>query len=142
MLDSLRLEKGYRYFGTDLSAGDTPYEAGLGFCVALDKGEFNGRAALAEAGERPTRRLRTLLVGGEEYLPVYGGEAVRAGGEVVGRLRSAGYGFTVARNIGLAYLPAELESGARLEVEVLGEPVDAVVADDALVDPANERILA
>ena len=52
VLDSLRLEKGYRYFGTDLTAGDTPYEAGLGFCVALDKGEFNGRRALAEAGER------------------------------------------------------------------------------------------
>ncbi len=142
VLDSLRLEKGYRYFGTDLTAGDTPYEAGLGFCVALDKGEFNGRRALAEAGERPSRRLRTLLVGGAEYLPVYGGEAVRATGEVVGRLRSAGYGFTVARNIGLAYLPADVEPGAELEVEVLGEPVGAVVADDALVDPANERILA
>ncbi len=142
VLESLRLEKGYRYFGTDLTAGDTPYEAGLGFCVALEKGEFNGRGALAEAGDRPARRLRTLLVGGDEYVPVYGGEAVRAGGEVVGRLRSAGYGFTVARNIGLAYLPAEVETGARLEVEVLGEPVGAVVAEDALVDPANDRILA
>jgi 4-methylaminobutanoate oxidase (formaldehyde-forming) len=142
VLDSLRLEKGYRYFGTDLTAGDTPYEAGLGFCVALDKGEFNGRRALAEAGERPDRRLRTLLVGGEEYVPVYGGEAVLAGGEVVGRLRSAGYGFTVARTIGLAYLPAEAEIGAPLEVEALGERVEAVVAGDALVDPENERILA
>ena len=90
VLESLRLEKGYRYFGTDLTAGDTPYEAGLGFCVALDKGEFNGRRALAEAGERPARRLRTLLVGGDEYVPVYGGEAVRAGGEVVGRLQERG----------------------------------------------------
>ncbi len=75
-------------------------------------------------------------------MPVYGGEAVRAGGEVVGRLRSAGYGFTVARTIGLAYLPTEVETGAKLEVEVLGEPVGAVVAEDALVDPANDRILA
>jgi glycine cleavage system aminomethyltransferase T len=137
VLDSLRLEKGYRYFGNDLTAGDTPYEAGLGFCVALDKGEFNGRDAL---DDRPSRRLRTLLVGGEEYLPVYGGEAVRAGGEIVGRLRSAGYGFTVARNIGLAYLPAGFEPGAKVEVEALGEPVDAVVAEDAPVDPDNERI--
>ena len=111
-LESLRLEKGYRYFGTDLTAGDTPYEAGLGFCVALEKGEFNGRAALAQAGERPARRLRTLLVGGDEYVPVYGGEAVRAGGgEVVGRLRSAGYGYTVGRNIGLAYLPGGDRAG-------------------------------
>ena len=67
---------------------------------------------------------------------------MRARGEVVGRLRSAGYGFTVARNIGLAYLPAAVETGSELEVEVLGEPVAALVADDALVDPANERILA
>ena len=75
-------------------------------------------------------------------MPVYGGEAVHASGEVVGRLRSAGYGFTVARNIGLAYLPAEVETGAELEVDVLGEPVGAIVAEDALVDPANARILA
>ena len=75
-------------------------------------------------------------------MPVYGGEAVRANGEVVGRLRSAGYGFTIARTIGLAYLRAEIETGAKLEVEVLGELVGAVVAEDALVDPANERILA
>jgi 4-methylaminobutanoate oxidase (formaldehyde-forming) len=94
------------------------------------------------AGERPARRLRSLLVGGEEYVPVYGGEAVLADGEVVGRLRSAGYGFTVARTIGLAYLPAELETGAQLEVEALGERVGAVVAEDTLVDPASERILA
>ena len=142
VLESLRLEKGYRYFGTDLTAGDTPYEAGLGFCVALEKGEFNGRRALAEAGQPPARRLRTLLVGGDEYVPVYGGEAVRRGGEVVGRLRSAGFGFTVARTIGLAYLPTEVAVGAELEVDVLGEPVGAVVAEDALVDPANDRILA
>jgi glycine cleavage system aminomethyltransferase T/glycine/D-amino acid oxidase-like deaminating enzyme len=141
VLDSLRLEKGYRYFGTDLTAGDTPYEAGLGFCVALEKGDFNGRAALVEAGERPARRLRTLLAGGDEYVPVYGGEAVRADGEVVGCLRSAGYGFTVERNIGLAYLPGDVQ-GAPLQVDVLGEPVEAVVAEDALVDPTNERILA
>ena len=62
-------------------------------------------------------------------MPVYGGEAVRADGEVVGRLRSAGYGFTVARNIGLAYLPADLDAGAKLEVEVLGDTVGAAVAD-------------
>ena len=49
VLESLRLEKGYRYFGTDLTSSDTPYESGLGFCVALDKGDFNGRAALERA---------------------------------------------------------------------------------------------
>ena len=111
-LDSLRIEKGYRYLGTDLTASDTPYEAGLGFCVALDKPEFNGREALVGAGE-PAARLRTLLVGGEDYLTMYGGEAVHAGGEVIGRVRSCAYGFTVRRNVALAKLPAALEHGDR-----------------------------
>jgi 4-methylaminobutanoate oxidase (formaldehyde-forming) len=140
-LDSLRLEKGYRYFGVDLTPLDTPYEAGLGFCVALDrKGDFTGRSALEQAaGREPERRLRTLAVGGEEYLTLYGGEAVSAGGEVVGRVRSCAYGFTVRRNVAYAYLPAELSEGARLDVDVFGRLVPAEVTQDALHDPAHER---
>jgi glycine cleavage system aminomethyltransferase T/glycine/D-amino acid oxidase-like deaminating enzyme len=96
VLESLRLEKGYRYFGTDLTSSDTPYESGLGFCVALDKGEFNGRGALSQPGAtEPFRRLRTLTVGDEDYLTMYGGEAVRHDGTIVGRVRSCGYGYTV-----------------------------------------------
>src|SRR5436309_10531520 len=76
-LDSLRMEKGYRYYGTDLTLLDTPLEAGLGFCVRFEKPEFNGRAHLVALRERGIeRRLRTLEVGGEEYMPIYGGEAV------------------------------------------------------------------
>ena len=106
------MEKGYRYMGTDMSAGDTPYEAGLGFCVALDKGDFVGRDALAAAAARPLERgLRTLVVGGEDYLPLYGGEAVRLGGEAAGRVRSCAYGFTVRRNIAYAYLPPAATEG-------------------------------
>ena len=138
VLESLRMEKGYRYMGTDLTAGDTPYEAGLGFCVALDKGDFNGREALAAATE-PTRRLRTLLVGGEEYRCLYGGEAVHAGGEVVSRVRSCAYGFTVKGNIAYAYLPAAAAAGD-YEVEVLGELVPARLVQDVLYDPSHERI--
>jgi len=138
VLESLRMEKGYRYMGTDLTAGDTPYEAGLGFCVALDKGDFNGREALAAATE-PTRRLQTLLVGGEEYRCLYGGEAVHAGGEVVSRVRSCAYGFTVKGNIAYAYLPAAAAAGD-YEVEVLGELVPARLVQDVLYDPSHERI--
>jgi glycine cleavage system aminomethyltransferase T/glycine/D-amino acid oxidase-like deaminating enzyme len=141
VLESLRMEKGYRYMGTDISAGDTPYEAGLGFCVALDKGDFIGRDALAEAAQRGQERaLRTLVVGGEEYLPLYGGEAVRLGGRTAGRVRSCAYGHTVGRNIAYAYLPAETAAGTPLEVEVLGEPVAAEVAADVLYDPAHARV--
>ena len=140
-LDSLRLEKGYRYVGTDLTPGDTPFEAGLGFCVRFDKGDFIGRAALERRGSLE-RRIRTLLVGGEEYLTLYGGEAVHADGSVVGRLRSCGYGYTVEGNIAYAYLPVEFEPGAQVEVEVFGRREPAQVVEDCLVDPSGERARA
>ena len=133
-LDSLRIEKGYRYFGADMTSSDTPFEAGVGFCVAKGK--------RPELDRSPAARLRTILVGGGDYLTVYGGEAVHAGGAVVGRVRSAAYGFTVKRNVALAKLPAALEEGAEVYVDVLGELVPALLAPDALYDPANERVRA
>jgi 4-methylaminobutanoate oxidase (formaldehyde-forming) len=84
--------------------------------------------------------LRTLLVGGADYATVYGGEAVHADGAVVGRVRSAGYGFTVERNIALAYLPATSQEGDAVGVEVFGEVVPAKVAPDVLYDPENARV--
>ena len=130
-LDSLRLEKGYRYFGADLTSSDTPFEAGLGFCVAPGK--------RPELDREPAQRLRTLLVG-NGYVTVYGGEAVHVGDEVVGRVRSAGYGFNIERTIALAKLPAGLPEGAEVEVDVFGELVPAVVAADCLYDAANARV--
>src|SRR5712691_3524078 len=133
-LDSLRMEKGYRYYGADLTLLDSPLEAGLGFCVRFDKDEFNGREVLLAAKAAGIkRRLRTLLVGEREYVTIYGGEAVYADGSIVGRLRSCAYGFTVGRNIAYSYLPVELRPGARVEVEVFGRPVPAEVATDALL---------
>ena len=133
-LDSLRMEKGYRYYGTDLTLLDTPLEAGLGFCVRFDKGDFNGREALLAAKTAGiTRRLRTLVVGDEEYVTIYGGEAVYADGSVVGRLRSCAYGFTVQRNIAYSYLPVGLGPGVRVEVDVFGRRVPAEVSADALL---------
>jgi glycine cleavage system aminomethyltransferase T/glycine/D-amino acid oxidase-like deaminating enzyme len=131
-LDSLRIEKGYRYFGTDLTGSDTPFDSGVGFAVA--KGKHS------ELDRTPPTRLRTLLVGGEDYVTLYGGEAVHADGEVIGRVRSAAYGFTVARNVALAKLPAQLPEGAEVQVEIFGELVPAVVAADVLYDPKNERL--
>lgn len=143
-LDSLRLEKGYRYFGTDLTMLETPFEAGLGAFVRFDKGPFIGREALRARAELepsgPARRLATLLIGGPDYVPVYGGEAVRLDGVVAGRLRSVAYGPTVARTIGTTYLPAALVDGTGLEVDVFGERIPAVVAADVLVDPTGARM--
>jgi glycine cleavage system T protein len=145
VLDSLRLEKGYRYFGTDMGPDEHPYEAGLGFCVALDdEREFIGREAVVAAREAGSAsRLRTLLVGdGPDYVTIYGGEAVHAGGEVVARLRSAGYGFTVQRNLAYAYLPVELEVGAEVSVEVFDRLVPAQVGNTLQYDPANAHTTA
>jgi 4-methylaminobutanoate oxidase (formaldehyde-forming) len=140
VLDSLRIEKGYRYMGTDLTSRDNPLEAGLEFCVSLDKGGFIGREALERAlATRPARRLRTLVVGDADYLPVYGSEAVHANGSVVGRLRSAAYAFSVNRNVALAYLPGDFEVGDAVSVEVFGELVAAEVAPDVLYDPSHSR---
>ena len=103
--------------------------------------EFLGATALRDA--LPRHRLRTLLVGeGPGYLRLYGGEAVRAGGEVVGRVRSCAYAFTLSRNVALATVPIGLDVGARVEVDVLGAPVEAVVAQDVLYDPAAARLVA
>ena len=143
-LESLRLEKGYRYFGAELTPRETPFEAGMDRFVRLDAGDFVGREALltrraAEPGG-PARRLRTVVIGGSDWLPIYGGEAVRVDGEVVGRLRSAAFGYTVGRTIGTTYLPAGIPEGGAIEVDVFADRVAGVVAADVLVDPNGARM--
>ncbi|MEP6752338.1 MAG: FAD-dependent oxidoreductase [Candidatus Dormiibacterota bacterium] len=134
VLDSLRMEKGYRYYGTDLTLLDNPFQAGLGFCVQMDKGDFNGRDALVAARESGIkRRLRTLAIGTDEYLRVYGGEAVHAEGKVVGRVRSCAYGFTARQNLAYSYLPIEIGPGGKVQVEVFGSLVAATVTKDAVI---------
>jgi len=134
VLDSLRMEKGYRYYGTDLTLLDNPYEAGLGFCVQLDKPDFNGREALLAARKTGIkRRLRTLAVGDDKYVPIYGGEAVHSEDRVVGRVRSCAYGFTARKNLAYSYLPVELGPGAQVQVEVFGDRVPATVTTDAVI---------
>jgi glycine cleavage system aminomethyltransferase T len=81
------------------------------------------------------------VLGGEENPTAYGGEAAYAGGKVLERVPSRGYGYTVKKNIGYAYLPLHLaQEGTRLEVEVFGERVPARVVQDALYDPKGARL--
>ena len=125
------MEKGYRYYGTDMGLLENPYEAGLGFAVKREKWpDIN-------AGTK--RRLRTLVVGGGEYLTIYGGEAVHHEGRVVGRLRSCAYGFTVQKNLAYTYLPVELNPGAQVEVEVFGRMAPATVVADAVLGKSAVR---
>ena len=74
------------------------------------------------------------------YLPVYGGEAVRSDGDVVGRLRSVAFGPTVGATIGYVYLDRAVERGAALEIDVFGDRVPAMVVDDVSVDPRGTRM--
>jgi 4-methylaminobutanoate oxidase (formaldehyde-forming) len=131
VLDSLRMEKGYRYYGTDMGLLDNPFEAGLGFAMSRDKWPAIPREV--------TRRLRTLAIGGEEYVPIYGGEAVRDQSRVVGRLRSCAYGFTVNKNLAYSYLPVEMKPGVVAQVEVFGSMVPAVVMPDAVLSKLETR---
>jgi glycine cleavage system aminomethyltransferase T len=140
-IDSLRLEKGYRVWGADITPDETPYEAGLDFAVKLDKGEFIGREALLAARERPLERKLACLVLQDPRAVALGSEPVRVDAEVVGRVTSGGYGYSVERSIAYAYLPAEaVETGGAVEVEIFGEWVTGEVAEEPLWDPKGERI--
>jgi glycine cleavage system aminomethyltransferase T/glycine/D-amino acid oxidase-like deaminating enzyme len=140
-IDSLRLEKGYRVWGADITPEDTPYEAGLGFAVKVDKGEFTGREALLGAQE-PERRLCCLVLSDPRTVAL-GSEPVRVDGRAVGRVTSGGYGYTVERSIAYAYLPAaDAVPGREVEVESFGERVAAEVAAEPLFDPDSVRVRA
>jgi 4-methylaminobutanoate oxidase (formaldehyde-forming) len=138
-IDSLRLEKGYRVWGADITPEDTPYEAGLGFAVKLDK-DFVGKDALA--GAEPARRLACIVLA-EPRSVVLGSEPVRIDGVPVGRVTSGGYGYTVGRSIAYAYVPAEhAQPGQPVEIEIFAERVQGEIAAEPLFDPAGERIKA
>lgn len=145
VLDSLRLEKGYRYFTTDITPSETPYEGGLGFCVHLDKGDFIGRDALVkQKAEGIRRKLCTLtLTDGDEFTQIYGGEAIYHKDTVLSRVRSGGYGYTLKKNILYAYLPIEMaKQGNRFIVDLIEGRREAEVTASVLFDPKGERARA
>ena len=142
-IDALRLEKGYRVWSSDITPDENPFEAGLGFAVALDKEtEFLGRDALVAAkAAGPRKRLRCLVLDDPRAVCL-GNEPVRVGGAIVGRVTSGGSGFAVERSIAYAYLPPDAAIGSRGEVEVFGDWIGFEVARDPLWDPSGERIRA
>jgi 4-methylaminobutanoate oxidase (formaldehyde-forming) len=140
-IDSLRLEKGYRYWSADITPDDTPYEAGLGFAVRLGKGDFLGREALTRQQAEGVRRKLACLTLSDPTRVALGGEPVRVADRVVGRVTSGGFGYTVGFSIAYAYLPADLAiPGTPVEVEFFGEWVGGVVAAEPLWDPRGDRI--
>lgn len=140
-IDSLRLEKGYRYWSADIHGEYTPYEAGLGFAVRLDKGDFIGRDALLRSKERGLDRRLCCLVLGDPTAVASGGEPLMDGATAVGRITSGGYGYTVRCSIAYGYLPMEYaRPGTRLDVLWFGERIPVEVVREPLYDPKNLRI--
>ena len=142
-MDSLRIEKSYRYWRVDLSTDYTPFESGLDRFVQLDKGEFVGRAALARQRQQGIpRRFVTLAVEAKGADPL-GNEPVYRGRRMVGRATSGAYGYTVGKSLALAYVEPEAAApGTELKIEILGRRRPAVVIPESPWDPDNARIRA
>ncbi len=142
-IDSLRLEKGYRYWSAEVTPEYSPYEAGLGFCVKLDKGDFIGRDALIAQRERGLERRLVCLTLDDSGAVALGGEPILHEGGAVGRITSGGYGYTIGASIAYGYVPAALAAaGTPLAVEVFGDAIPARVAKEPLYDAKGERIRA
>ena len=139
-INSLRLEKHYLIWGSDITPDYNPYEAGLGFCVALGKGDFLARAALAAIkANGPKQKLAWFTAPSEVNL--FGGEIVLAGDRVLGRITSAGYGYTVGRNILCAYVAADEPVHPDCAVEAMGVRYPAIRHTRPLYDPERAAIL-
>jgi len=139
--DSLRLEKGYRLWGTDIHSEYNPYEAGLGFAVRLNKGDFIGRNALLRIKEQGITRKLACMTFDDPAVAVLGKEPIFAGGQCVGYVTSANYGCTVGKSIIYGYLPLALaEDGSRVEVQYFGRRYPAGVVGEPLYDPQMTRL--
>lgn len=139
--DSLRLEKGYRLWGADIHTDYTPNEAGLGWAVRLNKGDFIGREALLrQQGQGLARKLCCLRID-EPGAVLLGKEPILHAGEPVGYVTSANYGYSVGALIAYGYLPAAIAApGSAVTVEYFGEPLRAVVSEEPLFDRAGARM--
>ena len=138
---SLRLEKGYRSWGADMTPEHDPFEAGLGFAVRMDKGDFVGRAALeGRDAATATRRLVPLVLGDPSQV-LMGKEPVSADGRTVGYVTSAAFGYSIGRSMAYAWLPAACaEPGTAVTVTSFGDQLPASVATEPLFDPQMTRL--
>ena len=138
--DSLRLEKGYRGWGTDVHTEYNPFEAGLGRMVNLEKPDFIGAEAARRLAQAPVERMLTCLtVDG----PLMGAEPIMARDTCVGYVTSSNYGYSVETDIAYGYLPSALsQEGTELEIIYFGDQRKARVAADPLFDPKMTRMRA
>jgi dimethylglycine oxidase len=138
--NSLRLEKGYRSWGTDMTTEHNPYDAGLGFAVRLNKGDFVGRLALEGLSEETVERRLACLMVDDCRSVVLGQEPVFIDGRPAGYITSAAFGHTVGAPIAYAWLPASAEIDTPVEIEYFGTRISATVVAEPLFDPEMKKI--
>ncbi len=146
-LESLRLEKGYRAWGSDITANDNPFQAGLGWAVKLKSNQpFLGREACETAARQPLPKMLAGFTTEREDIVLLGRETILRNGEFAGYLTSGGYGYTVGRPIGYGYVrngagvtDDHIRSGS-YELVVAKETVKARVHLEPLYDPGNGRV--
>ena len=145
MMDSLRIEKGFRHFGHDITCEDHVLEAGLGFAVKTSKPDFIGRDAVLRKKENGLdRRLLQFVLNDSEPL-LYHNEQIIRDGELVGHLTSGNYGHTIGAAIGLGYVPCKDETvsdilASNYKIDVAGSKIKADVAIKPIYDPKSERV--
>ena len=139
--DSLRLEKGYRLWGADIHGDYNPYEAGLGWAVKLEKGDFQGREELLRIRNRGIQRQLCCMTLDDSGAAVLGREPIRAEERILGHVTSANYGYSVGKYIIYGYLPCTYAAvGSRVEVEYFGRSYSATVAREPLYDPEGLQL--
>ena len=145
-VDSLRLEKGYRHWGSDIGPDDTPYEAGLGFCVKLDKGDFIGRDALVRQREKGLTRKLAIFTLEDPGPLLYHDEPIYRNGELVSRNTHGAYAHYLGCAMGMGYLENpegisdEWIMSGNYEIDVEGTLYSASVHINAPYDPEGQRV--
>ncbi|MGD9112552.1 MAG: aminomethyltransferase family protein, partial [Desulfobacterales bacterium] len=144
-VNSLRLETGYRHWESDITPDDTPYEAGLGFGVKLDKGDFIGRAALLKQKEAGIKRKIVMFTLDDPDIMLYGSEPIYRDSIWMENLTSGAYGFKLGSAVGMGYVKDEngitddwILAG-KYEVEVEGRMIPAKIHLRSPYDPKNQR---
>ena len=139
-IESLRLEKGYRAWGGEINSETNPYEAGLGFAISTKKEDFIGKSSIDQKRETLSRRLAAITFDDIQNVPM-GNEPIFIDNKVVGRIKSAGQGYTLGKAIAYAYLPLEHANvGTSIEVEMFGVRSSATIQSEPLFDPEGSRI--
>lgn len=139
--NSLRLEKGFRSWGTDMTTEHNPFQAGLGFAVKADKKDYVGQGALEgiDPKETPARRLACITVDDGKSI-VLGKEPVFHNGKAVGYVTSAAFGYTIGKPLAYAWLPNTVAEGQSVELEYFGKKLQGTVRAEPLYDPKMTRL--